>query len=52
MCEDPFGDDVKSLRGENALRRKVGDWRILFELGEKKTIIFMDAVKRRGSNTY
>ena len=52
MCEDPFDGDVKFLRGVNALRRRVGDWRILFELDEKKRIIFIDAVKRRGSNTY
>jgi len=36
MCEDPFNGDVKFLQGLGALRRRVGDWRILFELDEKK----------------
>jgi mRNA interferase RelE/StbE len=52
MCEDPFKGDVKSLRGLDALRRRVGDWRILFELSETKRIIIVTAIKRRGSNTY
>jgi mRNA-degrading endonuclease RelE of RelBE toxin-antitoxin system len=52
MCEDPFKGDVKSLRSLDTLRRRVGDWRILFELSEAKRIIIVTAIKRRGSNTY
>ena len=52
MCEDPFEGDVKFLRGLHSLRRRVGDWRILFELSETERIILVTAVKRRGSNTY
>jgi hypothetical protein len=36
MCFDPYQGDVKFLRGSGgALRRRVGDWRILFELDRK-----------------
>jgi mRNA-degrading endonuclease RelE of RelBE toxin-antitoxin system len=34
------------------LRRRVGDWRILYELNESRKLIVVTAVKRRGSNTY
>jgi mRNA-degrading endonuclease RelE of RelBE toxin-antitoxin system len=52
MCDNPFGGDVKSLRGLATLRRRVGDWRILFELREAERIIIVTAIKRRGSSTY
>lgn len=52
MCDNPFKGDVKFLRGLSALRRRVGDWRILFELNDAKRVILVTAVERRGSNTY
>jgi mRNA interferase RelE/StbE len=52
MRDDPFHGDVKSLRGLDSLRRRVGDWRILYELDEAQKIIRVTAIKRRGTNTY
>jgi mRNA interferase RelE/StbE len=53
MCSDPYSGDVKFLRGMSAtFRRRVGDWRILFELDKTKQTIVVLAVKRRGSKTY
>lgn len=53
MCENPFKGDVKFLRGvDGALRRRVGDWRVLYELNQESKIIVVTAIKRRGSNTY
>ena len=53
MCLNPFAGDVKSLRGgKGALRRRVGDWRILFDLLQDRRLIVVTAVKRRGSKTY
>jgi mRNA interferase RelE/StbE len=53
MCDDPFKGDVKFLKGiEGAFRRRVGNWRVLFELNQERRIIVVTAVKRRGSNTY
>jgi len=52
MCEDPFLGDVKFLRGIDTLRRRVGDWRILYELNETQKLVVVTAIKRRGSTTY
>jgi mRNA interferase RelE/StbE len=52
ISEDPFRGDAKYLQGTDALRRRVGDWRILYELNETKRVIIVTAIKRRGSNTY
>ncbi len=53
MFSDPYQGDVKFLRGSGGvLRRRVGDWRILFELDRKKKLIVITGVRRRASNTY
>jgi mRNA-degrading endonuclease RelE of RelBE toxin-antitoxin system len=53
MCANPYGGDIKYLRGENgALRRRVGVWRIFFELKDEHRRIVVLAVKRRVSKTY
>lgn len=53
MCTDPYSGDVKFLRGVGqTFRRRVGDWRIFFELDKTQQSIVILAVKRRGSNTY
>ncbi len=53
MCLDPYSGDIKFLRGMGAtVRRRVGDWRILFELDKNLQLIIVLAVKRRGSKTY
>ena len=43
---------AKFLRGLDTLRRRVGDWRILYELNEAQKLIVVTAIKRRGSTTY
>jgi mRNA-degrading endonuclease RelE of RelBE toxin-antitoxin system len=53
MCTDPYQGNVKVLHGTGgALRRRVGDWRIPFELDRKKQLIVVTGVRRRASNTY
>lgn len=53
LCDDPFVGDVKFLRGTGgAMRRRVGDWRIIYDLHESKRLIVVTAVTRRASNTY
>jgi mRNA-degrading endonuclease RelE of RelBE toxin-antitoxin system len=53
MCANPYSGDIKYLRGEDgALRRRVGVWRIFFELKDEHHRVVILAVKRRGSNTY
>ena len=53
MRVSPFAGDVKSLRGtKGAMQRRVGDWRILFDLHQRRRLIVVMAVKRRASTTY
>lgn len=53
MSDNPFQGDIKFLRGGGgALRRRVGDFRIFYELHYDSKVIVVTAVKRRGSNTY
>jgi mRNA-degrading endonuclease RelE of RelBE toxin-antitoxin system len=53
MCDNPFQGDIRFLRGvRGALRRRVGDFRIFYELHYDNKVIVVTAVKRRGSNTY
>lgn len=53
ICSDPYSGDVKSLRGANgALRRRVGDWRILFDVYQKRRLVLVLSVRRRSSKTY
>lgn len=53
MCSDPFAGDVKWLAGTNgALRRRVGAWRIIFDLEKPRRLVIVIAIIRRGSKTY
>ncbi len=53
MRDDPFGGDIVYLKGEQgALRRRVGNWRIIFELDTKSHTVFIIAILRRTSTTY
>ncbi len=56
MRVNPFVGDVVQLRGiENAYRRRVDSWRILFDiypLKAKKRLVVITAVVRRTSSTY
>jgi len=53
MRHNPYHGDVQFLKGsDNAFRRRIGDWRILYDLEPEHKVIVITAVKRRGSNTY
>ena len=53
MRADPYVGDIKFLKGTNrALRRRVGVWRILFEVLTDRRIVVVEDVERRGSHTY
>lgn len=53
LLDNPFSGDVKPLKGaKREFRRRVGSWRILFELDIPLRTIKVTAIKRRGSNTY
>jgi mRNA-degrading endonuclease RelE of RelBE toxin-antitoxin system len=53
MLKDPYSGDIKFLRGtDRAVRRRVGAWRIMFDVDDDRRIIVVTDVKRRDSNTY
>lgn len=50
---DPFFGDVNKLSGtENIWRRRIGNYRILYEINESRKLIYMSDIKRRTSSTY
>jgi mRNA-degrading endonuclease RelE of RelBE toxin-antitoxin system len=53
MRDAPYDGDVKFLKGTGGtLRRRIRDWRIVYEVDPKRRIIQILEVERRGSNTY
>jgi mRNA-degrading endonuclease RelE of RelBE toxin-antitoxin system len=50
---DPFGGDIEKLGGEaNAWRRRVGSYRIFYEIYPRTHSVYVYWVERRGSHTY
>ena len=50
---DPFEGDIVKLRDEeNSWRRRIGDYRIFFEVFNDQRIILIQEIRRRGSKTY
>ncbi|HEY4478894.1 MAG TPA: type II toxin-antitoxin system RelE/ParE family toxin [Candidatus Paceibacterota bacterium] len=50
---DPYAGDVEKMEGEeNVWRRRIGAFRIFYELYPSKKIVYVFSIKRRASNTY
>lgn len=50
---DPFSGDMQKMKGEDLVwRRRVGSYRIKYELYISTHTIYVYEVKRRSSNTY
>ena len=53
MRSDPYTGDIKFLKGTTrTLRRRIGAWRILFEVDSDQRLVIILSVPRRSSNTY
>jgi mRNA interferase RelE/StbE len=53
MQEDPFQGDIKRLKGQlTAWRRRVGSYRIIYDLYLDQRLIVVAAIVRRSSTTY
>jgi mRNA-degrading endonuclease RelE of RelBE toxin-antitoxin system len=54
MRENPYGGDIVALRGEyrGLFRRRVGSWRIVFELDAERRRVLVHDILRRTSTTY
>jgi mRNA-degrading endonuclease RelE of RelBE toxin-antitoxin system len=54
MRENPYSGDIAALRGEyrGLFRRRVGSWRIIFELDAERRRVLVHDILRRSSTTY
>ena len=53
MSFDPFQGDVQKMKNEKDIwRRRVGSYRIFYEVFQNNRIILVFKIKRRTSNTY
>jgi len=53
MRENPFRGDIARLKNQpTAWRRRVGDWRIFFDLFPERQLIEVVAIRRRTTTTY
>ena len=53
LTVNPFAGDIEKMRGEKDVwRRRVGSYRIFYEVYAAKKIIFVFSVLRRTSSTY
>lgn len=53
MASDPFSGDIKFLKGTNGkIRRRVGDWRVIFAIDADHHLLIVLEIVRRGSTTY
>jgi mRNA-degrading endonuclease RelE of RelBE toxin-antitoxin system len=52
-ASDPFGGDVRPLENQpTAFRRRLGDWRIFFDVYPDRRVVEIVHVVRRTSTTY
>jgi mRNA interferase RelE/StbE len=51
MAQNPFVGDIKKL-GRGEYRRRVGSYRIFFDLHRGKRVVLVSRVERRTSTTY
>ena len=53
IAENPFSGDIEKIAGEaHVWRRRVGNYRILFELEMKEKLVMVHDITRRTSATY
>ena len=53
LAVNPYSGDIKRMAGENDVwRRRVGAYRIFYEVMSSKSIVYVYEVKRRTSSTY
>lgn len=53
LIVNPYGGDIEKMEGEDSSwRRRVGSYRIFYEIYTSRKIIYIFDIKRRTSNTY
>ncbi|MBI4160451.1 MAG: type II toxin-antitoxin system RelE/ParE family toxin [Candidatus Yanofskybacteria bacterium] len=50
---NPYAGDIEKLEGEeNSWRRRIGNYRIFYDVYPEKSVIYVFRVERRTSKTY
>lgn len=50
---NPYSGDLEKMEGEkDAWRRRVGSYRILYEIHQFRRLVYISDIKRRTSKTY
>lgn len=53
LMVDPYSGDIEKLGGEeNSWRRRIGSYRIKFQIRVESNIVFVYEIERRTSKTY
>lgn len=53
LIENPYYGDIQKIKGEeNVWRRRVGAYRIFYEIISSESIVYVFNIERRSSNTY
>lgn len=53
IASNPFSGDIKKMKDEeNAWRRRVGAYRIFYEVRDDENVVYVYRMKRRTSRTY
>jgi len=53
FASNPFAGDIEKMEGEKTVwRRRMGAYRIIYEIRKEKRIVYVSDVRRRTSKTY
>ena len=53
LARDPFAGDVEPLKGQpNTFRRRVGNWRLFFDVDRSRRLVDVTDIVRRTTTTY
>lgn len=52
MHSDPLAGDVVKLKGTDAFRRRIGNYRIIFSIDPRRSVIGILDILRRTTTTY
>jgi len=53
LTKNPYQGDIEKIKGEeNVWRRRVGDYRIIYEILPNRKFIWVFDIRRRTSTTY
>jgi len=52
MVEDPFMGDILKMAGKDSWRRRVGSYRIFYNIHRDLKLIYIFEITRRTSKTY